>query len=161
MATAMLALVESEELDYPEPEECISERETPRGSRRLLETYRAELEAEIEQARNILNEPQAAPEECGFYSEQTLERAVGFLRTHIEWLWRSYGVKVGVPTIGPGPNESVDLYWQTPSWRLLVNIPSNVLALATFYGDDNGRQKSKGSFDPESLSGSIAACLMA
>jgi hypothetical protein len=141
--------VPSEEIGYWD--------DTPRASSRLLKSQRQELEAEIEQAKSILE----IHDQEGLYSEETLDRAIAFLRVHAEGLWRSYGFSAPIPTIGPGPNGSVDLFWEQVSWKLLVNIPATRDALATFYRDDHGRQKAKGSFDPDKFSVNIAACLMA
>jgi len=140
-------------LDY-EQEQCASESEA--GSSLLLQSQRQELHAEIQRAKSI---PKVHGRE-GLYSEETLDRAIAFLRAHIERLWQSYGVKAPMPVIGPGPNRSVDLFWETPPWQLLVNIPASTNTLATFYGHDQNRQKIKGSFDPQTFSFSVAACLM-
>lgn len=159
MAAPMPAIWE-EEQDSSEPEEMPDWEDTPRSSSRLLESLRQELEAEIGQAESVLRLPEMNGQEQ-LYSEKTLDRAVAFLKMHIEELWRSYGFRASVPVIGPGPDGSVDLFWERVSWKLLVNIPATTDALATFYGDDHGRQKTKGSFDPNKFSFSIAACLMA
>lgn len=160
MAAPMPAIDWEEEQDSSEPEEITAWEDTPRSSSRLLESLHQELEAEIRQAESVLGPPEINGQER-LYSEETLDRAVAFLRMHIEGLWRSYGFKTPIPTIGPGPDGSVDLFWEQVSWKLLVNIPATTDALATFYGDDHGRQKTKGSLDPNKFSFSIAACLMA
>jgi hypothetical protein len=136
------------------------EQETPKqtGSARLMESHQQEIEAEIDRARAISRRGEIDGEYV--YSEETLDRAVAFMKAHIEWLWRTCGIKAPVPMIGNGPTQSVDLFWQRPSWKLLVNIPAAQDALATFYGDDYGPQKTKGTLDPKKLSTSIVACLM-
>jgi hypothetical protein len=134
--------------------------DTPQASSRLLKAQCQEVEVEIEHAKSILRQPELDDKES-LYSEETLDRAVAFMKTHIESVWRSYGVKAPIPTIGPGPHGSVDLYWEQPSWKLLVNIPADKDAPATFYGDDYGRQKIKGSLDSKALSITIVAWLTA
>jgi hypothetical protein len=164
MATAMFALDFSKEQEFADPEEEVAACEealridVQQGSSRLLESHRQELEAEIEQARAILDHPDAVDEHT--YSIETLDRSVAFLQKHIESAWRSYAAKAPIPTIGPGPSGSVDLYWKQPYWKLLVNIPSDASASATFYGDDYARHKTKGSLDPNEISVTILAWLM-
>jgi len=159
MPTA-IPMWEEEQEQAPGPTEiCILEN-TLHGSSRLLKNQHQGLEAEIQHAKTILGQPEMTAQE-GIYSEETLDRAIAFLRTHIEGLWQSHGLNAPIPTIGPGPAGSVDLYWAQPSWRLLVNIPAATNALATFYTDDRGQQKTRGSVDPNKFSVSIAACLMA
>jgi hypothetical protein len=160
MATAMPTLDLREEQESFESEEITSWEDTAQGATRLLETQRKNIEAEIEYAKSILGQPEVDGEES-FYSEETLDRAIAFLKTHIEWAWRAHGAKAPIPTIGPGPHRSVDLYWKQPSWKLLVNVPANKDLPATFYGDNYGRQKIKGSLDPTELSIPIIAWLMA
>ncbi|SRR5260221_4778014 len=161
MASAMPAL-EALETEGAPAEGALMEtwEDTPQASSRLLKTQCQEVEAEIAHAKDILRLPELDDKES-LYSEETLDRAVAFMKTHIEWVWRSYGTKAPIPTIGPGPHGRVDLYWEQPSWRLLVNIPATKDALATFYADDYGRQKTRGSVDPNKFSVTIAACLMA
>jgi hypothetical protein len=158
MATAMFAIDAKAEQDSSEPEEVAWE-DTPQGSSRLLETQRKSIETEIEHARRILHQREVEGEK-DLYSEETLDRAVAFLKTHIERVWRSYGTKAPIPTIGSGPRGSVDLYWKRPSFELLVNIPASADDLGTFYGRDKNQQTVKGSFDPKQLTLSIATWLM-
>lgn len=163
MPTAMTVFdweQEQEQESPGPPTEICTLEDSLQGSSRFLNSHRQGLEAEIENARKILGEPDITAQE-GIYSEETLDRAVGFLKTHIEGIWQSYGIKAPIPTIGPGPAGSVDLYWEQASWKLLINIPAATDALATFYADDHGRQKTRGSVDPYKFSVSIAACLMA
>jgi hypothetical protein len=146
-----------------EKESCRQEgsagwEDSPETSAGILAAHAEKIEKEIQQARSVLNQAENGED---VYSEETLNRAVAFLKTHIEWAWRSRGGKAPVPTIGIGPDGSVDLYWREAAWKLLVNVPADRAALATFYGDDYDRQRTKGSFDPEALSIPIIAWLTA
>ena len=51
-----------------------------------------------------------------------------------------------MPQINPGPDGSIDLFWDQPTLELLVNIPANSTQEASFYGEDR-RSHIKGSFD--------------
>ncbi len=151
-----------EVIDEQEPSEfteTIPSEERLEGSERLLEAQRQQFEAEVEHAKGLIVQSETGSDEH-FYSLETLDRAVVFLQTHIEWVWRNCGTKAPIPMIGPGPQGSIDLYWKQPSWKLLVNIPADKDASATFYGDDYGRQRTKGSLDPNELSNTIVAWLM-
>src|SRR5579864_3468702 len=58
------------------------------------------------------------------YLEETFERAVTFLKAHSDYLLASERVEMPTPSIGPGPDGSIDLHWKRPYWELLVNIPA-------------------------------------
>ncbi len=156
MASPMSALCMEEE--FESLQDVLED--IPQVSATLLDARREELEAEIEQAQALVSDPCNEDEEVGSYSSETFQRAVDFLKTHIEWVWRKRGTNAPLPTIGPGPNGSVDLYWKERYWKLLVNIPADNNALATFYGDNYGTQTTKGSLDPRELSLAIVAWLM-
>jgi hypothetical protein len=119
------------------------------------------LQAEIEQARRILElKDDWDGEGSAGYSEETFDRAVAFLKTHMKGLWNSYGIRIPIPRIGTGPDGSIDLHWKEPSWELLVNIPADPNEMAVFYGDNYGVQKIRGSLDPNKVNLGIAAWLM-
>ena len=135
MATAMIDWDEDQEQELTAP------METP-ASARLVESHHQELSAEIERAKSMVGQSEIDGEVI--YSQHTLDRAVAFLKMHVEWLWRTCGIYAHVPMIGPGPSGSVDLFWRQPSWKLLVY----------------GVQKTKGTLDITKFSHNIAACLM-
>lgn len=148
--------------DQDEPEELSEPAqfetwEIATASARLATSAPAELSTEMRHAREALEAGDEAIEEL--YSPETLLRAEAFLKAQIEWLWRSCGIKAAIPSVGPGPAGSVDLYWKEQDWELLVNIPP-FGQLATFYGENYGSEKNKGSFEPEKLSTNIVAWLM-
>ncbi len=118
------------------------------------------LDAEIEQAKLLLGlgddwDGEGSPG----YSEATLDRAIAFLNAHTERLWDMYGIQPPIPSIGPGPEGSIDIHWKQPTWELLVNIPADPDKMAAFYGDNYGTQKIKGSLDPEYFNLGIAEWL--
>lgn len=120
------------------------------------------LEAEIERSKEILElQDDWDGEGAVGYSPATLDRAILFLKEHRAGLWRSYGSRLPVPTIGPGPVGSIDLYWKQRDWELLINIPADIQESATFYGNKYGSQKIKGAFDPAKFTSAIAVWLMA
>ena len=82
------------------------------------------------------------------YSEETWNRAVEFLTKNAKWLWDSFGRVIDAPRILPGPDGSIDIHWDHPSFEILINIPADPGAKAGFYGDDRGEIAIKGSIDP-------------
>jgi hypothetical protein len=111
-----------------------------------------QLEAEIHKAKALLELDDDWDEEGSpSYSSATVNRAIAFLSSHILQFWESYGIQLPIPNIGPGPEGSIDIHWKRPAWELLVNIPADVNQMASFYGDNYGNQKIKGSLDPESF----------
>jgi hypothetical protein len=91
------------------------------------------------------------------YSTITLNRSIQFLKHHATYLWQTLGVDCPVPKMGPGPNGTIDIHWKEHNWELLVNIPET--GVAAFYGDDYGKQKIKGSLEPEKFNSGIAEWL--
>ncbi len=120
-----------------------------------------ELKAEIEQARRILElEDDWDGEGSLGYSEDTFNRATEFLTTYVEGLRDLYGIRLPIPRISAGPDGSIDLHWKQPTWELLVNIPTDINEMATFYGDNYETQKVSGSLDPKNFNLGIATWLM-
>jgi hypothetical protein len=120
-----------------------------------------ELKDEIERAKKLIDSAENWDEEQGLlYSQATLERASAFLRMHADHLLRLYHLQLPVPRIGVGPDKSIDLHWKRKSSELLVNIPADPNELVTFYGDDYGEQKFRGSVNLTTFNLGIAACLM-
>ena len=126
-------------------------------SRLLAKSQRGEFETEVLRAESLLG---SQDDQEAYYSRETLERGIAFLKMHMEWIWKSYGTPTPMPAIGPGPRGSADLYWKTASFELLVNIPASPDDLGTFYGRDYNQQTAKGSFDPKRFTASIASWLM-
>jgi hypothetical protein len=138
-------------------EESAPAQEIQQTSSVLAKSQREELEAEVLRAESLV----ASRDDLeAYYSKETLERGIAFLKMHMEGIWKSCGTTIILPTIGPGPRGSVDLYWKTTSFELLVNIPASPNDLGTFYGRDYNQQTAKGSFDPKRFTLSIASWLM-
>jgi hypothetical protein len=119
-----------------------------------------QLEAEIQKARLLLElDEDWDGEGSSGYSLATLNRAIRFVKTYAARLWSARGSEPPIPSIGPGPEGSIDIHWKQPSWELLVNIPADVNQMAAFYGDNYGTQKIKGRVNPEVFNLGIAEWL--
>lgn len=88
-------------------------------------------------------------ERSGPVEEETWQRATRFLENQAEWLLANYGLPITAPTISPGPEGSIDIYWDTSTFELLVNVPSDPSKRASFYGDDRGNIFIKGTLETE------------
>ena len=85
------------------------------------------------------------------YSQVTWERAINFLRVHVNAMFEESG-RVIIPKILPGPDGSIDLHWHTEDLELLVNVPLND-GPVSFYGDDfSDGNTIKGTFNLKSVS---------
>src|SRR3972149_2556172 len=74
-------------------------------------TFR-DLDAEIESSKSILSLPdnwdgEGRPR----YSQDKLDRAIAFVRTHTGLLVETFGKEPPVPRINPGPEGSIDIHW--------------------------------------------------
>jgi hypothetical protein len=127
----------------------------------LTEEQDTTLFAQLAQAESRLEHPEDEDdEEASSFSSEALIRAKAFLLAQSEQFRKICGYFPPTPRIGPGPNGSIDLYWKEKDWELLINIPAESGKMATFYGDDYGAQKIKGSFDPSSFNYGIIPWLI-
>ncbi|MBW4888719.1 hypothetical protein KXQ82_03295 [Mucilaginibacter sp. HMF5004] len=79
------------------------------------------------------------------YHRSTWIKAVKFLISYSNWV-RKLNKKLPAPQILQGPNGSIDIFWKNDSFLFLVNISEQ--GDSSFYGDDYGKNKSEGFFDP-------------
>ncbi len=81
------------------------------------------------------------------YKPETWRAAIEFLRRYATAAWlRSGGTSIPAPDIGPGPDGSIDIHWESEGSELLINVPADLSQVATFYGDDYGDTSIKGTF---------------
>lgn len=98
-----------------------------------------ELEAILEcirQSASIAGLPVDWDDEDGpRYSQQTLDRATDFLyrlacAAYAQATW------MGIPTISPADEGSIDLFWKDDARHLLINILANEHEEATYFGQN-------------------------
>jgi len=131
------------------------------GDEEAEEIQDSDLRIEIQLAEEMVSRMEIEDDEdAPAFDRETLARAVGFLNAQSAEIRRMYGSFPPVPNIAPGPNMSVDLHWKTTNWELLVNIPASREKLATFYGDNYGTQRVKGSFDLTAFNYGIISWMM-
>jgi hypothetical protein len=116
------------------------------------------LRTEITRAEKLVGTLDSEEESLA-YSRETLNLAIVFLRVQSSQFRKMYSFCPPVPQIGPGPNGSVDLHWKQDNWELLINIPSDKSEQASFYGDDYGTQRIRGTLHPRKINYGIIAWL--
>ena len=74
------------------------------------------------------------------------ERTANVLSMYSKWIWENKGIVLLVPSIDALADGSIDIMWNSPKARLLLNIRNNATSSeAHFYGDTyNGKNKFKG-----------------
>jgi hypothetical protein len=109
----------------------------------------APLAGAIGHSRRILAWPDDWDDEGSpGYDERVWLRAVGFLLSNAVQLWNDRGLAIPPPDIDPGAYGSIALDWRSGPRQLLLDIPVDEHAPATFYGDDgNFGHVVKGSLD--------------
>lgn len=58
--------------------------------------------------------------------------------------WKSRGIRLDAPDLLLGPDGSVDLHWKGAGYEMLVNVPADLSAPITYYGDDTLGNSAKG-----------------
>lgn len=111
-----------------------------------------ELATEISRSRYIL-ELEDNWDDAGSpgYKAATWLRAIRYLQGHASRLKSKFGINVRAPIISQGPDGSIDIYWKTGDYRLLLNIPEDKGAKATFYGEDSSGFSIKGELDTSAI----------
>ncbi len=99
-----------------------------------------QLAEEIERAQQIvsLNDNWDGEGSQG-YSQDTFDRTVKVLGRCSSTVRRECGRSMPVPTIGAGPDGTIDIYWSTATWTLLFNIPVNPNDPVTYSGKQSNR----------------------
>ena len=70
------------------------------------------------------------------------------------------GAMMPVPHISPCRDGSIDLFWATAVFRLLINIKSSTDLLSDYYGETDDHLVIKGTFDPGSHDLSVVLKLL-
>jgi hypothetical protein len=74
------------------------------------------------------------------------ERATKALSMYSKWIWENKGIVLLTPSIDALADGSIDIMWNSPRARLLLNVRNNVTSSeAHYYGDTyGGKNKFKG-----------------
>jgi hypothetical protein len=85
----------------------------------------------------------------------TWKRATELLRRTAMKAGGQVGRPLPVPRISPCGDGSIDFYWKTPSFKLLVNIQPNAATQSDFYGETVSGIILKGTLPPDVLDLSV------
>ena len=107
-----------------------------------------ELRSAIEKSRQMLGwEDDWDGEGSPGYAEATWKRATDFVMQNTLQLWRNYGFYADIPRVTPGPDGSVDILWRSDKRKLLLNVPTDVKELASYYGENSDHETIEGTLD--------------
>lgn len=79
------------------------------------------------------------------YEELSWAASIKFLLKYAKTLYQDFNVKIDMPKIYEGPKGSIDIIWETPKYRLIVNIDKSGED-AMFYADNYNNQTTEGVF---------------
>ena len=120
-----------------------------------------ELTNQIEASISLLNLKDNWDEEGSEgYRESTLIKSVDFLTKYALWIWEMMEIVIDTPKFLPGPNGSIDLFWEKDNYDLLINIPVPPNNIAGFYGDNKKDTQIEGKFNLKSYNQGIFLCLL-
>ncbi len=80
------------------------------------------------------------------YAEATWERAARFLIDSAKFV-QELGLVFAIPKVQNGPEGTIDLYWETPHAKLLLNIPVELESPANYYGHRMDGSETRGSLN--------------
>jgi len=110
----------------------------------------SEIEGAIEASRSMLDLSQGwDDEDARQIAKSTWDLACEVLRDAARTAYRRYCYALPAPKIGPCADGSIDLYWGTADFTLLINVRESGEAPSDFYGERAG-SKVQGPFDPTS-----------
>lgn len=102
------------------------------------------MQAVLDDASRLTELPDDWDDEGGkACSKEHVERVTGFLSAIARSLLQRSRAHLPIPSINPGPGESIDVHWKVSGKELLLNIPSEPEKLGTFFGDTTGGEKSE------------------
>jgi hypothetical protein len=95
-----------------------------------------EIEEAIEGSRSLTDLPEDW-DDAGAkqISKSTWSLATELLRNAARTAYRRYCYSLPVPNIGPCADGSVDLYWSTPKFTLLINVRPDEEKHSDYYGE--------------------------
>jgi hypothetical protein len=101
----------------------------------------------VQKTRSLLDLPEdwddnGAPR----FSESHWKRISSFLVNAGTVILERRQAILAMPSVTPVPDGSIDLHWKTAEGELLINVPSEN-GVATFYGDNFGKRKIKGTME--------------
>lgn len=95
-------------------------------------------------------------------AEQTWTCAVNLLRRSTLAVLQQHAKMLPIPTITACTDGSIDLFWNYPSYRILLNVRPLDMGDSELYGEQtNGSFKMKVTFNPNRVELAALGCLLA
>ena len=102
-----------------------------------------ELLPAIEKSKYILELPSNWDGEgAEAYTLAVWRKAILFLIKYATWVFKLHRKIIAIPSIYHAPNGSIDIYWETSTFNMLLNVSDK--DYATYYGDDYAKDKNEG-----------------
>ncbi len=119
-----------------------------KGKTLTLPSELNELAEEIEHSKYILQLEDNWDDEGAIkYETTTWQKAVTFISTYAKMMFEISSQIISTPSIYQGPQGSIDIYWDTEQYYLLINIPAGIDTKANFYGSDRKNTQLEGTID--------------
>lgn len=117
-----------------ESEEFIHENTIIQGTQRNFKSV-LKLRDELNKANEILDLPENFDGEGSpRYDWETMKVASDFLTTLWDFFSEQNIEELLIPDILPGPEGTIDIYWDSPNFDLLINVSNGVKPLIKYYG---------------------------
>jgi len=92
------------------------------------------IEDTIEESKYILDLPYNWDDEGAIkVSEEAFNICTSFLRNYNDYILDTFNIQISSPEINAVNNGTLDLYWNLPNARMLINLDQNS---AKYYGDE-------------------------
>jgi hypothetical protein len=118
------------------------------------------MEALLQQCRNLTALPEDWDEAgASVIDSPTVETATRFLRAASE-MASAIGRSLPLPVVSPCHDGSIDLFWKSNAYQLLVNIQPPHANESDFYGETAAGFKFKGTFRSGTSDASVIPTLL-
>jgi len=132
------------------PDTSVSEPFPRTATRRSNRERFAAVEEAIDASRKLLALPERwDDEEARRILPSTWDKAVGLLRRTTSAVYRRSEAVLKAPRISPCSDGSIDIFWKTNAFKLLVNIRPDGQGDSDFYGESKDGLMVKGTFRPD------------
>ncbi len=100
-----------------------------------------QIDKEIQDAQYILALSENWDDDSALkISDDIYKNAALFLKNYTLHIFDRYNVKIASPSINPVKDGTIDIEWQTPNARFLINFRNN--QTAAYYGDNRSNLNS-------------------
>jgi len=94
------------------------------------------------------------------YDEGTLVRAINLLVLYARKIRDENEIIINAPRICASKDGSIDLFWEADTYKLLINVPREETAMATYYGRHDTGEFIDGGIFPDSFETGVSQFLI-